>query len=142
MRDTRNRYNDATVYSFYSQAWVKCRLVWPEDRPDREYNICIYGHAMNHRDFSMTLEDCHVRDDEGRPMYRKRGSRSHQSSAGEQVPSPGFALSFDFTWMVTASSRKAEWTTRSMPVSVFIGADSKPCRSSCYWTSSSPHFPI
>jgi len=75
VRDRRSQHDEAKVYEFYSDVAVTCRRIWPEERPDWEYRIHIYGQPLTYRDFDMTLKDCHVRDAENRFVYEKRSGR-------------------------------------------------------------------
>ncbi len=78
VRDRRHYEDDAQFFDFHSRLEIECCSWWPDNRAGCNYSLTIYGHAPQHEPFSMTLEDCQVRDEFGERKYEKR--------RGEQVP--------------------------------------------------------
>lgn len=78
VRDKKHYEEDAKVFDFHSSVEIECRSLWPENRADSHFYLTIYGRELSHEPFSMTLDDCHVRDEFGERQYTKR--------RGERVP--------------------------------------------------------
>ncbi len=72
VRDKRHYQEDAKVFDFHSSVEIECRSLWPEDRADSDYYLTIYGHEPDHAPFSLTLDDCHVLEENGERKYTKR----------------------------------------------------------------------
>jgi len=71
VRDPRHYQDDAKVYTFGSQLDIEGVSTYPEERAGETYCLTVYGSEPCHDRFTLTLADCHVRDDHGVPMYRK-----------------------------------------------------------------------
>lgn len=65
VRDRKHYDEDAKVFDFHSSVEVECGCLWPEERAGSDYHLTIYGRELEHAPFSMTLDDCHVRDEFG-----------------------------------------------------------------------------
>lgn len=78
VRDKKHHEEDARVFDFHSNVEIVCRSLWPEERAGCDYHLTISGHELEHAPFSMTLDDCQIRDEFGERQYTKR--------SGEQVP--------------------------------------------------------
>lgn len=73
--DPRHYQEDAKVYEFASSLEVEGDCMYPEERAGESYRLTVYGRELNEGEFTLTLADCHVRDDKGLLQYRKRGDK-------------------------------------------------------------------
>lgn len=78
VNDPRHCYKDTKVYRFESYLDIKGACTYPEDRAGDTYDMTVYGAKPIHGEFSMTLADCHVRDEKGFMKYR--------TVRGEKIP--------------------------------------------------------
>jgi len=76
VRIKQYQHRDAKVYKFDSDISIDCKRLWPEEYPDWNYHLHIYGHDSGFRNFADTLSDCQVVDDYGRPIEKKRRGKN------------------------------------------------------------------
>jgi len=77
-RVPRYYHDDTKVYDFKTCLDIEGISTYPEEREGEAYSITVYGAEPSSDNFNMTLVDCHVRDEDGLPRYRK--------VSGKQVP--------------------------------------------------------
>jgi len=69
VNDSRYAYSNTPVYRFHTDIEMVCCRLGEEGNSDVIYNLSIY---QSEDGMSDTLDDHHVRDDEGNRKYRKR----------------------------------------------------------------------
>jgi hypothetical protein len=77
VRDPKRYRDSAKVYDFHSQLELEGIFRYPEERLKEIFQLTVYGRELDHPELTLTLKDCHVRDDQGSYKYRKvRGKES------------------------------------------------------------------
>jgi len=71
VRDKRNQYSDANVYSFSSRMELEGVCIHHEDREGHIGLFTIYGTDSERHGLDIQLKDCHEMDDDGDRKYRR-----------------------------------------------------------------------
>lgn len=71
VRDKRHHHHNPNIYSFGSHLEIEGRCLYPEEQKDETARISIIGSERKADEFTLKLEDCHVRDESGHKIYKK-----------------------------------------------------------------------
>ena len=71
VRDKHHYRDDAMVHDFSSALEIEGEEVYSDDDSRMKYEFTVYGSEPSHQPFSLTLDDCHVRDEDSTRQYRK-----------------------------------------------------------------------
>ena len=70
VRDDKKPCDSSNIYQFGSVIEIFGESIWPIEQANEKFQISVHGSEPRPNEFSLRLNDCHRRDEEGALMYR------------------------------------------------------------------------